>query len=68
MSPNINDTTKRAPEGKKIVQMLLDGELDAVLGEKSEHPDLKPLFPDPAAEAANWFARHGVVPVNHSWS
>ena len=28
------DTTKRAPAGKQIVQMLLDGELDAVLGEK----------------------------------
>src|ERR1700704_3654436 len=26
------DTTERAPPGKKIVQMLLDGELDAVLG------------------------------------
>ena len=25
--------------------MLVDGELDAVLGEKSDHPDLKPLFP-----------------------
>ena len=43
------DTTKRAPAGKQIVQMLLDGELDAVLGEKSEHPDLKPLFADVAA-------------------
>ena len=28
------DTTKRAPAGKQIIQMLLDGELDAVLGEK----------------------------------
>ena len=32
------DTTKRAPAGKQIIQMLLDGELDAVLGEKVEHP------------------------------
>src|SRR3954451_10260908 len=31
------DTTKRAPAGKQIVQMLIDGELDAVLGEKSDH-------------------------------
>ena len=42
------DTTARAPQGKQIVQMLVDGELDAVLGEKSEHPDLKPLFADVA--------------------
>src|SRR6266403_4255673 len=39
------DTTARAPQGKQIVQMLLDGELDAVLGETVERPGLKPLFP-----------------------
>jgi 4,5-dihydroxyphthalate decarboxylase len=59
------DTTKRAPAGKQIVQMLIDGELDAVLGEKSEHPDLRPLFPDAAAEEKAWFARHKVLPINH---
>jgi 4,5-dihydroxyphthalate decarboxylase len=59
------DTTKRAPAGKQIVQMLIDGELDAVLGEKSEHPDLKPLFPDVAAEQRSWFAKHDVAPINH---
>jgi 4,5-dihydroxyphthalate decarboxylase len=59
------DTTKRAPAGRQIVQMLLDGELDAVLGEKSDHPDLRPLFADVAAEEKVWFARHGVRPINH---
>jgi 4,5-dihydroxyphthalate decarboxylase len=59
------DTTKRAPAGKQIIQMLVDGEVDAVLGEKSEHPDLKPLFPDVAAEQRSWFAKHDVVPINH---
>ncbi|MBB4395483.1 hypothetical protein [Bradyrhizobium sp. ERR14] len=59
------DTTERAPKDKKILQMLLDGELDAVLGEISDNPELKPLFPDPAAEAAKWYAKRGVVPVNH---
>jgi 4,5-dihydroxyphthalate decarboxylase len=59
------DTTERAPKDKTILQMLLDGELDAVLGEASNDPRLKPLFPDPAAEAATWYARRGVVPVNH---
>jgi 4,5-dihydroxyphthalate decarboxylase len=59
------DTTKRAPPGKQIVQMLLDGELDAMLGEKSDHPDLRPLFADVAAEEKSWFARHGVRPINH---
>jgi len=59
------DTTRRAPAGKQIIQMLLDGELDAVLGEKVGHPDLKPLFVDAAAEERAWFARHGAVPINH---
>jgi 4,5-dihydroxyphthalate decarboxylase len=59
------DTTARAPRDKQIVQMLVDGELDAVLGEKSEHPDLKPLFSDVAAAEKSWFAKHGVMPINH---
>jgi 4,5-dihydroxyphthalate decarboxylase len=60
-----SDTTARAPAGKQIIQMLLDGELDAVLGEKVEQAGLKPLFPDAAGEENVWFARHGVVPINH---
>jgi 4,5-dihydroxyphthalate decarboxylase len=59
------DTTKRAGAGKQIVQMLIDGELDAVLGEKSDHPDLKPLFADVGAEEKGWFEKHGVLPINH---
>lgn len=59
------DTTKRAPAGKQIVQMLVDGELDAVLGEKVDHPDLKPLFGDAATEAKAWSAKQQVKPINH---
>jgi 4,5-dihydroxyphthalate decarboxylase len=59
------DTTKRAPAGKQIIQMLIDGELDAVLGEKVDRPGLKPLFPNAAAEEKSWFAKHKVVPINH---
>ncbi|WP_439404630.1 hypothetical protein ACNJX9_24715 [Bradyrhizobium sp. DASA03076] len=59
------DTTERAPKDKKVLQMLLDGEVDAVLGETTDNPQLKSLFPDPATEAAKWYARRGVVPVNH---
>jgi len=59
------DTTKRAPAGKEIIQMLIDGELDAVLGEKAGHPGLKPLFADAATEEKSWVARHHVLPINH---
>ena len=58
------DTTKWAPAGKEIIQMLVDGELDAVLGEKVERPGLKPLFPD-ATEEQSWSAKHRIVPINH---
>src|SRR5919108_693492 len=59
------DTTRRAPADKQIIQMLIDGQLDAVLGEKSDHPDLKPLFADVVAEEEAWFAKYDAVPVNH---
>jgi 4,5-dihydroxyphthalate decarboxylase len=59
------DTTKRAPPGKEIIQMLLDGDLDAVLGEKVERPGLKPLFPESGGEEKSWSARHNMQPINH---
>jgi 4,5-dihydroxyphthalate decarboxylase len=59
------DSTERAPKGRKILDMLLDGELDAVLGERSDDPRFATLFPDPAAEARAWHHRHGIVPINH---
>jgi len=59
------DTTERAPEGKKIIPMLLDGELDAVLGDRSDDPRVKSLFGDPAAAAQAWYQKHHIVPLNH---
>lgn len=60
-----NDTTRRADAGKNIIQMLVDGEIDAAIGETSTDPRLKSLFADPSAEAERWYRRHGLVPVNH---
>ena len=57
------DTTKRAPQGREIIQMLLDGDLDAVLGEKVERPGLKPLFTEGDEKA--WAAKHNMLPINH---
>ena len=59
------DTTERAPAGRKILDMLLANELDAVIGDRSDDPRLATLFPDPQAEAQAWHARTGVVPLNH---
>jgi 4,5-dihydroxyphthalate decarboxylase len=59
------DTTERAPPGKSIIEMLLAGELDAVLGDRSDDPRIKPLFGDPAAAARQWYKTHRIVPLNH---
>ncbi|HLH98827.1 MAG TPA: phosphate ABC transporter substrate-binding protein [Xanthobacteraceae bacterium] len=57
---------KRAPPGKDMVGMLLDGEIDAaVVGDKLPDPRLKYLIPDPEAAAKKWAERHGGVPINH---
>jgi 4,5-dihydroxyphthalate decarboxylase len=56
----------RAPEGKNITQMLLDGELDAaIVGDKLPDPRLKPLVPEADAMARQWAQKHGGVPINH---
>ena len=60
--PNV----RRAPEGKQLVQMLLDGEIDAaIVGDKFPDPRLKPLIPNPEAANRNWSQSHGGVPINH---
>jgi 4,5-dihydroxyphthalate decarboxylase len=60
------DTIKRAPPGKDLVQMLLDGELDAaVVGDKLPDPRLRHLIPDPDEVARKWAQSHGGVPINH---
>jgi 4,5-dihydroxyphthalate decarboxylase len=56
----------RAPQGRTIVQMLLDGELDAaIVGDTLPDPRLKPLIPDAEIAARQWAQTHGGVPINH---
>lgn len=58
---------QRAPQGKELLQMLLDGEIDAaILGsEMPKDTPLQPLIPDAAIAAERWAKTHGGVPVNH---
>ncbi len=53
--------------GKDITKMLLEGELDAAIygGVMPTDPRLKSVIADPEAVAEDWYARHGIVPVNH---
>jgi len=58
---------ERAPEGKELLSMLLDGEIDAAIF-GSENPagtPLRPLIPDAEVAAKSWAERHGGVPINH---
>jgi len=60
--PNV----RRAPEGKELVQMLLDGEIDAaIVGDKLPDRRLKPLVPNPETANHVWAQNHGGVPINH---
>jgi 4,5-dihydroxyphthalate decarboxylase len=60
------DIVKRAPEGKELTQMLLDGEIAAaIVGDKLPDPKLKHLISDAEAAAQNWAKRHHGVPINH---
>lgn len=60
------DFVTRAPAGKELAQMLLDGEIDAaIVGDKIPDPRLKPLIPDADVVARKWAETHGGVPINH---
>ena len=60
------DFVKRAPQGKEIAKMLLDGEIDAaILGDKFPDPRLKQLIPDAERAARKWAERHHGIPINH---
>lgn len=60
------EMVKRAPPGKELVQMLLDGEIDAaILGDKLPDPRLKHLIPDHETAAQRWAEKHGGIPINH---
>ena len=58
--------TRIAP-GKKIDQMMLDGEVAAaILGnDMPKDPRVRTLVPDPHAAAEKWYRREGIIPINH---
>jgi 4,5-dihydroxyphthalate decarboxylase len=57
----------RAPAGKTMLGMLLDGEIDAAIFGNDLPADewIRPVIPDPAAADQAWYARHRQVPINH---
>jgi 4,5-dihydroxyphthalate decarboxylase len=71
-------TIHQIPAEKNIGSMMLSGELDATLlylreanlvdrstADLWNHPDIKPVFPDPVAEGIRYFRKTGIYPINH---
>ena len=56
---------ERAPAGKQLMQMLIDGELDAAIITDRSDPRLKPVIPDADEVNRTWAETHGGVPINH---
>ncbi|WP_205908964.1 hypothetical protein [Metarhizobium album] len=58
---------RRIPDGGNLVDLLLDGELDAVILGNDVPSDtrLRTVFPDTGAAARKFHTRHGFKPVNH---
>jgi 4,5-dihydroxyphthalate decarboxylase len=58
---------ERLPKGSDIGQMMLDGELAATLQgvDLPKDPRVAYLVPEPFEAAKDWYAREGVVPINH---
>ena len=76
--PPAGVTINQIPLEKNIGSMMLSGELDATLlyivdpnlidrstADLWNHPDIKPLFPDPAAEGIRFYEKTGLYPINH---
>ena len=71
-------TVHQIPREQNIGTMMLSGELDATLhytinpnlvdratADLWNHPDIRPLFPDPFAEGARYYRKTGIFPINH---
>jgi 4,5-dihydroxyphthalate decarboxylase len=73
-------TINQIPPEKSIASMLLAGELDAYMAyfrkdgvdmidrsyvDLENHPDIRPLFVDPASEAVRFYKKTGIYPINH---
>jgi 4,5-dihydroxyphthalate decarboxylase len=54
-----------APAGKTLEQMVLDGELEAAIGIKSDSPGIVPLIPNANDVALTALRATGLYPINH---
>lgn len=71
-------TIHQIPPEKSIASMIISGEIDACMSfirnpglidrsdvDLEHHPDIRPLFADPGAEATRYYKKTGTYPINH---
>ncbi len=58
---------RRAPAGAKLIDMLMNGEVDAaILGnDLPDDPRIAPVIPNAAQAGPAWHAATGLIPINH---
>ena len=54
-----------ARPGADLAEMLISGEIDAVIGVDVDHPDVAPLIGDPEEAAITALRQRGFYPINH---
>jgi 4,5-dihydroxyphthalate decarboxylase len=54
-----------AQPGADLAEMLINGEIDAVIGVDVDHPDVAPLIPDPEEAAIRALRERAFYPINH---
>lgn len=59
--PNVGDL----PEGEILTDMLASAELAAAVNVSVDHPDVKPLIPDPDRAGLEALQGRGLYPINH---
>ncbi len=77
-TPPAGITIRQVPAEKNLGTMMLAGEIDATvhyiananLVDRSRvdlwnHPEIRPLFPDPLAEGVRYYKKTGLLPINH---
>jgi 4,5-dihydroxyphthalate decarboxylase len=52
-------------KGRKMADLVASGELVAAIGVESDHPDVKPLIPNPKEAAFAALRETGHYPINH---
>jgi 4,5-dihydroxyphthalate decarboxylase len=58
---------RRAPAGAKLIDMLMNGEVDAaILGnDLPDDPRLAPVIPNAKEAGPAWHSKTGLIPINH---